>query len=351
MNDDLKYSFPWHGNDIYLESNDNQVKAVCSNKDIAKFLAAAANQNEYRDDYLESVLDFQRKTMALLENTTTLNYALNALSASMVNVTELSNQQQQLARSIDQLSASSLSSSSIVNEVSDKYLAIQQQLRKFTGNQDTINKQMSDVSYRQQLESTKLGVIYATQNNISQQFNNISAAHDKMLNSFSKVQNDNANLHSGLSNIAKCQKECSSQLSELKTQQNVLTYNLDKVTVDSKSLNDNMARIADVQKTITDNISKISASIDESQLAVSTFHELKTQGRIQIPENATVQLNAKVANDLVVSAKCLLMAMKHVDFDTTSLNAKVLKLSYKDFLVKIIDFENLVANLTNGNQQ
>ena len=43
--------------------------------------------------------------------------------------------------------------------------------------------------------------------------------------------------------------------------------------------------------------------------------------------------------------------MKHVDFDTTSLNVKVLKLSYKDFLAKIIVFENLIANFTNYNQQ
>ena len=41
--EEYKTSFPWKGNDIYLEQNDGQVKAVCSNSLIAKFIASVMN--------------------------------------------------------------------------------------------------------------------------------------------------------------------------------------------------------------------------------------------------------------------------------------------------------------------
>lgn len=41
--EDLSSSFPWKGNNIYLEQNDGQVKAVCSNEYIAEFIAQVVN--------------------------------------------------------------------------------------------------------------------------------------------------------------------------------------------------------------------------------------------------------------------------------------------------------------------
>lgn len=61
MNEEDTFGSVWHGNDIYLEDANKQIKAVCSNKDIAFYLAKCHNDSILS----QSLLDYEPLEMTV----------------------------------------------------------------------------------------------------------------------------------------------------------------------------------------------------------------------------------------------------------------------------------------------
>ena len=189
MNNDLKYSFPWHGNDIYLESNDKQVKAVCSNKDIAKYLAAAANNYEYRDDYLQTAIDFQKKTMSLIENTYAVNAAILAVDNTISALNELSVKHMQFVDQVYDISCKHENAVSSVVEIStsvdlidDDISHLKNNVNKFANEYERVNNAIFTLNNTQQLATNNLLTATAMQQSLSKKLNQLSVKQNALRN-------------------------------------------------------------------------------------------------------------------------------------------------------------------------